>query len=177
MNASEINEEYFKWLYSKIKDSCYMYSRLIKYLYSREFIPTIEDDEDRVDDGLKMRRRFSEECGYEEEYLSEYLDEPCSILEMMLALSFRCEESIMDDPSKGNRTSQWFWGMIMSLGLGPMRDDNYDEDFVIKTIDEFIKRNYSPDGYGGLYFIRGCKYDMRIAGIWRQMCWYLDTLS
>ena len=39
---------------------------------------------------------------------------------MMIALAIRCEEHIMDDPDAGDRTGQWFWSMLVSLGLGSM---------------------------------------------------------
>lgn len=51
--------------------------------------------------------------------IASYLDNrPCSVLEMIIALAIRLEEHIMDDPDIGNRTGQWFWDMIVSLGLG-----------------------------------------------------------
>ena len=94
---------------------------------------------------------------------------------MMVALAIRCEENIMDDPSYGNRTGQWFWGMIVNLGLGFMTDSRFDEKFVDDVIFRFLNREYEPDGKGGLFTVRNCKYDLRTVEIWYQMCWYLDT--
>ena len=55
---------------------------------------------------------------------------PCSVLEMMIALSMRCEEQIMDDPDIGNRTGQWFWDMIDNLGLGEHERLKFDGRYV-----------------------------------------------
>jgi hypothetical protein len=95
---------------------------------------------------------------------------------MMVALSIRCEENIMDDPIVGDRTRQWFWDMIVNLGLGSMYDKNYDEWFIDKTINRFLDRQYEPNGKGGLFTVRNCKHDMRLFEIWYQLCWYLDTI-
>jgi hypothetical protein len=93
---------------------------------------------------------------------------------MMVALSVRCEETIMDDPRIGDRTGQWFWGMISSLGLGSMMDNQFDKEYVDSVIDRFLKREYEPNGKGGLFTIKRCRYDLRSVEIWYQMCWYLD---
>ena len=83
----------------------------------------------------------------------------------------------MDNPRKGNRTKQWFWGMINSLGLGGMDDSNFDKDYVAKVVNVFLERRYEPNGRGGLFTIRNCKDDLRDVEIWCQLCWYLDTIT
>ena len=104
------------------------------------------------------------------------LDKPCSVLEMILALAYRCEE-IMDDANVGNRTGQWFWKMITNLGLGAMTDQLYDPEYVEKTVRNFLNRKYEPDGHGGLFVIRNCEYDLRKEEIWTQMTWFLDSIT
>ena len=94
---------------------------------------------------------------------------------MMLALAIRCEETIMDDPKVGNRTKQWFWGMVTNLGLGSMTDDRFDRRFVDDVVERFLDRRYEPDGTGGLFTVRNCRYDLRKVEIWYQVCWYLDS--
>ena len=112
---------------------------------------------------------------YDDEVL-DILDGPCSVLEMMIALAIRCEENIMDDPNIGDRTSQWFWGMVVNLGLGSMVDCRFDKQFVDETIRIFLNRKYAPNGNGGLFTIRDCDKDLRKVEIWHQLCWYLDKI-
>ena len=102
-------------------------------------------------------------------------DYECSVLEMMVALSIKCED-IMGDDRFGDRTGQWFWGMIVNLGLGSMTDDRFDELYAEDVINIFLDRRYDPDGKGGLFRIKHCRQDLRNVEIWYQMCWYLDTL-
>ena len=83
----------------------------------------------------------------------------------------------MEDPLVGNRTGQWFWGMIRSLGLGTMIDSRFDEEYVEAAIDRFLDHEYEPNGKGGLFTIKDCKDDLRTAEIFYQLCWYLDSIA
>ena len=145
------------------------YDRLLSYLSHREFTIIIPNDVNRAEDGIDLRLRYQMDTG---EYINRNV--PCSVLEMMIALSIRCEESIMDNPAYGDRTAQWFWGMIKTLGLYTMTDDRFDEGYVSMVVDRFLDRRYEPNGEGGLFKIPNCKYDLRKIEIWYQLCWYLD---
>lgn len=179
----EIVNEYFDWICRLLCDvedveqpKELSYKKLLTHLHTVRFTYSIRKDQNRAEDGKDLRWRFI--CGqdYPESY-NDYLsclDEPCSVLEMMVAVAIRCEE-IMDDPSFGNRTSQWFWGMVVNLGLGSMTDVNYDRRVVDVAISRLLKRGYEPNGKGGLFTVRNCDEDLRSIEIWQQMCYYLDT--
>jgi hypothetical protein len=142
-----------------------------------EFVYIIGMDGNRAEDGIDLRYRFGYEHQYESSMIAVYLDDQsCSILEMLTALSIRCEEHIMDDPDIGNRTGQWFWNMIVNLGLGSMHDTKFDKNYVDGVILRFFNREYKQNGEGGLFTVNNCKYDLRTAEIWYQMCWYLDEI-
>lgn len=174
----QLNNDYFEWMYEMVFGRSYSkelsYRRLLMHLHNVEFIFSIPKDQNRAEDGISLRHRFALIRGCEDEY--DYLDGPCSILEMMVALVIRCEESIMDDPNVGNRTGQWFWNMIVSLGLGHMTDAHYDRRFVDEVLERFLNRDYEPTGKGGLFTIRNCDRDLRTVEIWYQLCWYLDSI-
>ena len=110
------------------------------------------------------------------EEVRHFIDGPCSVLEMMVALAMSCE-NIMNDPQIGDRTGQWFWNMIISLGLGSMTDIRFDKEYCLEVIYRFLDREYEPDGKGGLFTIRNCDTDLRNVGIWYQTCWYLNNIS
>jgi hypothetical protein len=96
---------------------------------------------------------------------------------MMVALAVRCEETIMDDALMGNRTGQWFWGMIHNLGLSRMTDPEFDRRFVDDVIARFLNREYEPNGKGGLFTVKHCDRDLRTVEIWWQLSWYLDSIT
>lgn len=183
MTKEQLSKEYFTWLLDLIYTGRYApstsYMKLLIKLHEVEFVPILRRDGNRAMDGVCLRRRFAFQEGYEEQIdiVEQTLDGPCSMLEMIVALAIRCEETIMDDPRVGDRTRQWFWGMLSSMGLKPMVDIYYDEDQVDAIINRFISREYQSNGVGGLFTIRNSPEDLRKVEIWCQMCWYLDTLS
>lgn len=175
----QLNNEYFEWMYHLVCNDKYYknlsYRKLLCFLHSTEFVYIVERDSNRAVDGIDFRYRFGYECGYSRETIERYLDtRPCSVLEMMIALAFKVEEHIMDDPDFGNRTGQWFWNMIVNLGLGAMSDSKFDRVYAEQVIFRFINREYERNGKGGLFTIQDNKRDMRSAEIWHQTMWYLN---
>lgn len=172
---------YFNWLAQKAinnEEKRAQYINLLMALYSCPFNYIIPKDRNRYLDGVNLRYRFGDECNIRCDYVASELDvRDCSVLEMMVALAIRCEESIMHDDKYGDRTSLWFSTMINSLLLTSMTNENFDIDYVYYRLDIFMSRQYKPDGEGGLFTIANPREDMRTAEIWYQMCWYLDTIS
>lgn len=178
-----VNDEYFEWLFDQVSDrqtsKATSFRKLLMRLHDADFRYSIPRDQNRAEDGADLRRRFIIANNYGDSYdfLMGCLDRPCSVLEMMIALAIRCEETIMDDAHVGDRTKQWFWGMVTNLGLGSMVDGRFNRRFVDDVINRFLDREYEPDGKGGLFTVRNCKFDLRTVEIWYQLCWYLDTIT
>lgn len=182
MTKTELQKEYFEWMYQLV-----FYDRFLKGLSYRKVLERLREiqfryilpmDGNRDEDGIDLRYRFGYDHGIEDPIIASYLDDrPCSVLEMMIALSVRCEENIMENPDIGNRTGLWFWKMITNLGLGKMDDTRYNQEYVDSVVSIFLERKYNPDGKGGLFVVKKSKYDLRTVEIWYQMCWYLDDIS
>lgn len=170
---------YIDWLCSFVydrKNSSKSYDLLFEKLSNTEFVWSLMFDKNRAADGLKMRERFMEEIYWPDGVCIATSDQSPSLLEVLVSLSLRCEDFIMSDDSVGNRTGQWFWGMIVNLGLGGMHDKYYDEDYVDFVINRFLNREYDPDGKGGLFYIPNRKEDVRDVEIWYQLNWYLSDI-
>ena len=177
MRADKINGQYFEWLCSKVECPA-QYSKLMSYLYDTEFVYTIDMDENRAEDGISLRCQFgSEQCIHDGDISEAISNRPCSMLEMMVALSMRCETHIMSNSEYGDRTSKWFWDMVRSLGLDRMSDIYFDYDMAEKIMSRLMSHSYNRNGSGGLFTINSRNHDMRTAEIWYQMCWYLDTIT
>lgn len=174
----QVKSDYFEWMYDLVCEGRFSgsvtYRELLTFLHDIEFTYFIRYDENRAVDGITLRYRYCQlhDC----EDLEYCLTGPCSVLEMMVALAIRCE-GIMDDPMRGDRTSQWFWEMISNLGLGSMSDDNFSEWTVHDVVARFLNRDYEPDGRGGLFRVRGTRRDMRDIEIWHQLLAYLNTID
>lgn len=178
MFRDQLINDYFEWLWNFTKCRGHSQNRkIITLLHNIEFRYSIPMDANREEDGIDLRYRFITEVGIPKNYqeVYAYLDGPCSVLEMMIALAIRCEESIMDDPDIGDRTSEWFWLMMKNLGLDYMSDRKFDRDIAEEKISIFLDRRYKRNGEGGLFVVNG-RRDLRKVEIWYQMCWYLDTI-
>ena len=180
MAVRDIRKVYFEWLIEHIKDTKHFgtksYYKLLNKLHQTEFIYFIDMDSNRARDGVGLRDRFADDINCSINTVHSYLDEPCSVLEMMIALSLRCEETIMTAPDGIDKTHIWFWQMINSLGLSRYSDKSYNELRVDTIIDRFLNRNYEPNGNGGLFIVE-CGSDLRKIDIWYQMLWYLDSIT
>ena len=175
----QVKNRYFEWPYNyacrgRISEHI-SYRKLFMNLHNTQFDFYIRNDVNRAMDGVNLRYRFGTVINDDKTF--DILDEPCSVLEMILALAIRMEEQIMDDPSYGDRTQQWFWGMLSNIGISMMSDDIYDDKYVNDCIYRFLERRYESNGKGGLFYIRNCDQDLRDVEIWTQMCWYSNTIN
>ena len=179
MHENNVTIDYFDWMYNLVCRNRYSknisFKKVFSYLNDTKFTYSIRMDLNRAKDGTELRRRYANEFKIANIY--DRICGPCSVLEMMIALAIRCEETIMDDENFGDRTDQWFWDMMKNLGLGHMDDDEFDEEYVSGVITRFLNRDYEPDGRGGLFFVRNCDIDLRDVEIWIQMLWYLDNIT
>lgn len=179
MANERLTQAYFDWM-------CHLVSeprrfgrpsrkKLLGHLHEHPFqwVPVM--DRNRADDGMELRYRFACDNGYPwPAVAAAFGRDPCSVLEMMVALAIRCEEHIMGDPDIGNRTGEWFWGMVNSLGLGRMNDANDDPYAVTQAVLRLAEQDYEPNGRGGLFTVSRYNVDLRTVEIWYQMMWYLD---
>lgn len=131
------------------------YHILLNELYNRDFIPIIDRDDNRAEDGLYLRTRMD----YED-------DRPCSILEMLIALAGRFDGNPGLDPDE-----VWnnFWIMMHNIGLDAYDDVNYSRNEVWSILYIFENRTYSFNGKGGLFPLKKAKEDQRKIEIWSQM--------
>lgn len=173
-----INDEYFEYLCELIDAKRYAksvsYRKLLMRLHDIEFIYSVPYDDNRADDGIQLRRKFA--LTRDDMAVIDYISGPCSVLEMMVALAVRCE-TIMDDTCYGDRTGQWFWGMINNLGLSSMTDSRFNKHEVDAIISRFLNREYDRNGRGGLFTVKNCERDMRTVEIWGQLNWYLNNIT
>lgn len=176
MTKKELGRQYFDWMIHKIRNKdTHRYKNVLELLHTTTFTYLIDLDENRYVDGVELRYRFAENTDLDYSVIDLFLKkEPCSVLEMMVALALRCEEQIMDNSEEGNRMSVWFWDMVDSLGLGHMTDRQYNDNYTKAVVNKFLKRQYQTNGDGGLFTVRYAKQDMRNVEIWYQACIYLN---
>ena len=164
-------DAYFCWLTKLIGDGYIEinYQNLLWKLYSTEYYYELLYDRNRSADGIYLRKLFQRETNI------IIADRPCSVLEMMVALARKAEDSIMHDPALGDRTSSWFWEMMLNLGLDIYDDYDFHEDEVDKILWNFMHHHYAPNGSsGGMFTVRKSGLDMRKTDLWLQLNTYFE---
>jgi len=137
-----------------------------------DFYWSVPNDGNRIEDGLKLRELFMQRHDF------FVLDFPCSVLEVLIGLALRMEDNLAD-PSKGDRTAEWFWEMIANLGLDQFHDQNYQEaggdtnvGYILRT---FMDRTYTRRGEGSLFpSSRRSGRNLQRVELWYQLMAYLE---
>ena len=110
---------YYLWLDSLVNDG--NHNKLIRFLYDNEYRWQFILDENRAAGGLNLRSKYAYENGLN---VSDVGRGPCSILEMLIALSDRMTETLSADI--------WycFWTLMDNLQLTQFDDTRFDEGKV-----------------------------------------------
>lgn len=167
---------YYEWLYTKVcRNEMLSFNKLFKKLNSIPFTYIIDQDVNRMCDGIHLRYLYGYETNTAKAINLPFDESSCSVLEMLVALAIRYEDEAYD-PDYGDRTNIWFWDMLKNLKINHMDDRNYSEKEVEEKIDIFLNRKYDYDGENGNVFV--LKYyppkDMRTTELWYQLCWVLN---
>lgn len=157
------------------------YYILAEALYDKEYYWSVENDGNRENDGYNLRYSWWNEEGFKDPaHCLDALCGPCTVLEMLIALAIRMEDSILYDVEKGSRVDIWFFDMIRNLGLEEATDEN-NEPAMIEAIDyavdTLLDRKYDRHGQkGGLFPVHRLSRgkDMRKMEIWFQMHAYIQ---
>lgn len=153
------------------------YSKLLATLHSYPFEYSLDMDENREADGLEMRKNyFNSHPHFKYDLQLLYNERPCSVLEMMVALSKRIYDSILDPGDGRDRSNELFTLMLTNMDILDCDDKHFDGPRVQETIMRLIDREYSKDGKGSLFYIPESTDDMRQLEIWYQAMKYVDAI-
>lgn len=175
MRDEPLDEQYLTWLYGltgpvSLKNPSRTYWSLLRLLYTKEFAWFVPNDDNRVEDGIELRYKFRDECRIRSAS-EEWLCLPCSMLEMMIALSDRL--SFMD----GKEPADWFWELIENLGLTEYTDRSFFGSASVQDVESRLdvlnERTYAYSGHGGLFPLDHPEEDQRDVEILYQAGAYL----
>lgn len=176
IEEDRIVNEYFNWLIDRVDVNIgnnpeKSYAMLMRTLHKKDFYWLIELDSNRAVDGTGLREVFADEFGIRD---IQCLMRPCSILEMMVALSARIERDLMSD-SWDDNSPKWFWDMIKNLGLDIYSDKYFDYETVDYILDNWLSRYFSKNGIGSPFPVKSSRRDMRNIQIWSMMqAYYIE---
>ena len=173
MNIKELRYlEYLSRLTNMDRTATSSYWRLFEALYNIDYYSVIDNDTNRAIDGVTLREHFDYDTNNKYGICTLIGDKPCSVLEMMIALSSKMEEDFLYNDEE--YVPIIFLEMIDNLGLSAMTDNNSDQEYVESVIDRFLRRDFEYDGYGSLFVLRHPFRDLRDVETWMAMTWYLN---
>ena len=175
MNSAPLDEVYFEWLAVQVvnirlKNRTQTNWHVLRQLFGTEFVWRIRNDDNRVGDGKELRSEFLEQ-NPDVHASYEWLNQGCSFLEMLIALSRR-----LTFLTEGVSSSEWFWHMLDNVEL-------HVSDLIFeargmqlhteRALLELNNRTYDRNGRGGLFPLHDAEVDQSQVEIWHQMNYYL----
>ena len=165
-------DEYFEWLCDRVDCSWEPGSEYyipLKVMFETEFKVIVANDINRKQDGEALRKAFSKEYGYRVEEIFKDEKEPCSVLEMLVALVERMSWEMMDEV-RDNSYGRWFKEILSNLGI-TRRTGFYKAEEIVNVANN---REYEDDGIGGYFPLKSpqkaCqKRGQKWTEIWYQM--------
>lgn len=116
-------DNYYIWLCDMIDLETHSgYSDLISFLYNTEFTWSVPTDSNRAQDGKNLRADYI--CDNPDDE-GEWLDDPCSWLEMLIALARRVRVDLM--PDFDIELEGWFWQFVNNKERKNYRFENNKE--------------------------------------------------
>ena len=189
MSNHPLTEDYLRWLEPQIRDEQDGLSNpnrefwgLLNIMYEQEFRFFVPNDDNRRMDGLDLRTEFCNEQHIRmgerrrnplRSFLDkEYLDPPCSFLEVLIALSRRFAFIA------GGNAPGWAWVLLSNLGLHRMSDplSTTKTRRARDILETCVFRNYSPDGQGGFFPLQDPPEDQTQVELWYQMAAFINEL-
>lgn len=173
--SQPLDESYFKWLYRQVADEnasdpSLTYWKLLKLLFTKEFVWLIPNDDNRLEDGKELRREFIQETGERPD--RDWVELGCSVLELMVGLSRRLAFEAEGEPH------YWFWHLMENVGLHQYSDSRrLYKHHIDDILERLIWRTYQADGQGGFFPLGRPNEDQRNVELWYQLSNYVNEMT
>ena len=170
----DIKREYFDYLVGYICDKRHKvndYLPLLDLLHSIPFVVIIEMDENRVSDGLFLRKRWLQKINMYDK-LNIFEDEKASVLEVLIGIAQRLEFQV-GDGTDIDRTSEKFWELLRNLDIEKYDFKHFNPLKIKEKVRNWMNLKYRSDGFGSIFYVKNCEKDLRELQIWDQMSIYV----
>lgn len=183
-----IQDTYREWLIDQLNGDrgAGGYSELYGILHGIPFLPIMEMDWNRNDEGLNLAKEWAETEAAENETdvdIGAAMDEVhqngfCTMLELIVVMSRRIQFELMDS-EYDKAIEDWAEELIRNVGLQEYinvvveEDRDTAEEAVAKVIGSVIFRQYGWDGEGGFFPLECPTRDQRYEQLFTQMNDYI----
>lgn len=170
-----IDYEYFLYLQglAGVRNAA-NYSFLMEELWNIEFfvLPEFPMDKNRAEDGLALRDRFQNDLGKG----IPMRGKPCSVLEMLLALSERMDLEYVGSPGEIHN-DVIFFHMLKNLGLENCQNLGWNwlcREKISQSCEKLNKKITTKNGRGELFPLKNWRKRGKKREIWAQMQAYIS---
>jgi hypothetical protein len=163
---------YYLWLTQEIHiPNGKYYTDLFEQMHNTEFVWTVPNDDNRVQDAIDLRNEFLEVSSGKLELGSSM----ATCLEVLVALSRR----VAFLASGNGHAPQWGWTLLKNLGLHKFYDSLTAEkkERINKILHDLVWRNYRADGFGGFFPLQNPDTDQTKVEIWYQLNAYVSEMT
>ncbi len=175
--TKQISYDYYGWLISQIKTpNSRTFLELFERLHNVEFVWTVPNDDNRVQDGLDLRNEYLNtlpRVSAREIASFNSALHGCTMLELLVSLSRRVAFTA------GGEAEDWAWQLLQNLRLHKMSDPLTAEKAsrIDEAVDTVIWRTYQRDGRGGFFPLKWAEQDQTKVEIWYQMNKYVMEIQ
>ena len=166
-------DKYFDFLSNIVIDND-NYDLLLMHLHKIEYYSLIPNDDNRGEDGKRLREIFLDNEGPQGPFCLP--EGSCTVLEMLIGLSFRMENELKCGPC-GTSASECFWLFMQNLNLNWAHNNDYfqndGDNSVAKIVWAVLERKYERNGEGGIFPLKQTRKNQRKVEVWYQMQEYL----
>jgi hypothetical protein len=163
-----IDYEYYEWLKAQIEiPNGKSYNGVFEIMHNLEFVWTVPNDDNRIQDGLDLRYEF---LNSPEQTLHL---QGATLLEILVSLSRRTAFTA------GGTPEQWAWQLLRNLRFHKKPDPltEHQSARVKDMLDTLIWRTYQRDGRGGFFPLNHPDEDQTKVEIWYQMNKYVMEMD
>lgn len=184
---SKGDNDYFEFLYKTGFDDD-EHRALAGYLHTIPFDWFNAMDENRMYDGLAMRREFDESITGKRfnmrldkdrdlDIYSKLKDNACTMLEFFVGFAFRLSRDMYSNIQPCELVEMW----LRNLDIWRFDDyEDYGDDEIMDEIDEcldiWVKCEYDRHGNGGLFRLFDPPEDLYDVEMWVQASWWYDEV-
>jgi hypothetical protein len=165
---TKLDIDYYEWLIDQIEiPNGKSYRDLFELMHNLEFVWTVPNDDNRVQDGLDLRSEFANGK------VANLRLAGVTFLEVLIALSRRLAFTAGGEPEP------WAWRLIKNLRLHKSSDPltNGRGNRARDILDAVIWRTYERSGRGGFFPLRNTLEDQTKVEIWYQMNAYVIEMD
>jgi hypothetical protein len=166
--TKQVDYDYYDWLVSQVEvRNANTYSYVFERMHNLEFVWTVPNDDNRVQDCRDLRVEFLD--GTRKKLSLEGV----TLLELLIVLARSLEFTA------GGRANEWAWKLLKNLRLTKVPDPVSDDEAqrIDDILDALVWRTYEPDGQGGFFPLKDAQADQTKVELWYQLNAYVIEMG